>query len=460
MNFDYVNLDRSKPPVVGEARDFKFPLYYEKTLKNGIKLFVVEDKKLPLITAKFVVKSGACNDVGFGADKSGLASITSDLLVKGNEEMNAVEIAEKIDFYGASVSNGCDYDASSLVLTSLNRYFPELFDLASDLVIKPGFFEEEIVREKQQIKNSLLSCLDEGNFLSERAFKKNVYPDSPYGFNVEGNITTVESINRESIFDYHRKYYSPENLIVTIVGDISSEEALSMVKSKFDDWQNTRDNKMQKFDDTLKKGIKIVAVEKKGAVQSDILVGHLSVKRNNPDYIPIVVMNTLLGGFFTSRINKNLREVNGYTYGARSYFNFRKYLGDFCVETNVENSLTYKAVKEIIFELDKLKNENIKESELDSVKKYMTGSFPLQLETPNAIANKIINMELFDIEKDFYDTFISKVNSVTVDDVRNTAEKYLHPDSLVISVAGNTEAIKQTMEQIAEVEVINNAEEL
>ncbi len=460
MNFDYVNLDRSKPPVVGEARDFKFPPYHEETLKNGIKLFVVEDKKLPLITVKFVVKSGACNDVGFGADKSGLASITSDLLVKGTDEMNAVEIAEKIDFYGASISNGCDYDASSLVLTSLNRYFPELFALTTDLVLKPGFFEEEIVREKQQIKNSLLSCLDEGNFLSERAFKKNVYPVSPYGLNVEGNITTVEGINRENIFNYHRKYYSPENLIITVVGDISRDQAASMVKSKFDDWQNNCDVEMQKFDCTLNKGIKIVAIEKKGAVQSDILVGHLSVKRNNPDYIPIVVMNTLLGGFFTSRINKNLREVNGYTYGARSYFNFRKYLGDFCVETNVENSLTYKAVKEIIFELDRLKNENISGEELDSVKKYLTGSFPLQLETPNAIANKIINMELFDIEKDFYDTFISKVNSVTVDDVRNAAEKYLHPDNLVISVAGNTEVIRQTMEQIAEVEVINNAEEL
>lgn len=455
-----MNLDRSKPPVVGETRDFKFPPYHREKLKNGIKLFIVEDKKLPLITAKFVVKSGACNDVGFGADKSGLASITSDLLAKGTEEFNAVKIAEKIDFYGASVSNGCDYDASSLVLTSLKRYFPELFALASDLVVKPGFFEEEILREKQQIKNSLLSCLDEGNFLSERAFKKNVYPDSPYGFNVEGNINTVEGIIRENITEYHRKYYSPENLIVTVVGDINREEALSMVKSKFDDWQNNSDVEIQKFGGTLNKGVKIVAVEKKGAVQSDILVGHLSVKRNNPDYIPLVVMNTLLGGFFTSRINKNLREDNGYTYGARSYFNFRKYLGDFCVETNVENSLTYKAVKEIIFELDRLKNENISGSELDSVKKYLTGSFPLQLETPNAIANKIINLELFDIEKDFYDTLISKVNSVTVNDVRDVAEKYLHPDSLVISVAGNTDIIRQTLEQIAEVEVINNAEEL
>lgn len=460
MNFDYVNLDRSKPPVVGEARDFKFPPYHEVTLKNGIRLFIVEDRRLPLITVKFVIKSGACRDLAFGADKSGLASITSDLLVKGTDEMNAVQIAEKIDFHGASVSNGCDYDASSLVLTSLSRYFPELFYIASDLVLKPVFFEEEIVREKQQIKNSLLSCLDEGSFLSERAFKRNVYPDSPYGFNVEGNITTIEGINRENIFAYHTKYYSPENLIVTIVGDISREDAVSLVKSKFDDWKNVSGVEEQKFTGTLNKGIKVVAVEKKGAVQSDILVGHLSVKRNNPDYIPMAVMNTLLGGFFTSRINKNLREVNGYTYGARSYFNFRKYLGDFCVETNVENSLTYKAVKEIIFELDKLKNENISDAELDSVKKYLTGSFPLQLETPNAIANKIINLELFDIEKDFYDTFMSKVNSVTVNDVRNAAEKYLHPDSLVISVAGNTEIIKQTMEQIAEVEVINNAEEL
>jgi zinc protease len=460
MNLDFFDFDRSKPPEVGEARDFKFPEYYEEKLKNGIKIFVVEDRKLPLITAKFVLKTGAYDDDLFGEDKSGLASITSDLLVKGTREMNAVKIAEEIDFYGASISNGCEYDASFLVLTSLEKYFTKLFDIASEIILNPTFLEDEIEREKQQIKNSLLSCLDEGSFLSERAFKKNIYKNSPYRLNVEGNIKTIEKIERKNIFGYFKKCFAPENLIITIIGDISSKHAVSLIKSKFNEWESYREVNLKIYKEIITSNTKVFAIEKKGAVQSDIMVGHLAVKRNNPDYIPMVVMNTLLGGFFTSRINKNLREVNGYTYGARSYFSFRKHLGDFCVETNVENSLTYKAIKEIIFELNRLKNENITDDELNSVKKYLTGSFPLQLETPNAIANKIINLELFDINKNFYDTYISNVNSVTIEKIKAVSEKYIHPENLVISIAGNTEIIKQTMEQFAEVEVINNAEEL
>lgn len=460
MSFDYANLDRTNPPKVFKSRDVKFPAYYEESLSNGIKVFVIEDNKLPLVTAKFVLKAGAYEDFEFGEDKSGLASLTSDLLVKGTEKMNAVQIAEIIDFYGASISSGCDYDANYLALTSLKKYFSELFDITADLFLNPAFLNSEIEREKQQITNSLLSYLDEGSYLSERIFKQNVYKNSPYKLNIEGNIKSVEKLERNNVVDYYKKYFSPENLIIAVVGDIKSAEAVSLIKSRFNNWGRKGHSIRKTYEETLNKGIKVLAVEKKGAVQSDIMMGHLGTDRKNQDYISMNVMNTLLGGFFTSRINKNLREVNGYTYGARSYFNFRKYLGDFCVETNVENSLTYNAIKEIINELVELKNEKITEDELESVKSYLTGSFPLQLETPNAIANKIINLELFDIQKDFYDTYISKINSVTINDVKNVAEKYIHPGNLVISIAGNVDVIGKTMEQIAKVEVINNISEL
>jgi zinc protease len=460
MNMDYFDLDRSKPPRVGEAGDFKFPEYHKEVLPNGIKVYVIEDKKLPLVTVKFVIKSGAYYDEIFGEGKSGLASITSDLLVKGTEKMNAVKIAELIDYYGASVSSGCEYDASFLVLTSLEKFFPKLFDTASDLILNSAFFEEEIDREKQQIENSLLSYLDEGSYLSERAYKRSVYTNSPYKLNIEGNLKSVKNIGRADIRGFFDSFYKPDNLIIAIVGDIDSDSAVSLVKNKFGNWYKKSEPAIKEYSDILKEGNRVFAVEKKGAVQSDIIVGHLGVERNNPDYIPLVVMNTLLGGFFTSRINKNLREVNGYTYGARSYFSFRKHLGDFCVETNVENSLTYKAIKEIIFELNRLKEENITSEELDTVKKYLAGSFPLQLETSNSIANKILNLELYNIEENYYDTYISKINSVSIRDVRNVAEKYIHPDKLVISIAGNTEIIKKDMEQISDVKVINNIDEL
>lgn len=460
MSIDIAKLNRTQPPIVEKSKDVKFPHYYEETLTNGIKIFVVEDNRIPLVSVKFVLKAGAYDDLSFGEDASGLASLTSDLLVKGTSKMNAVQVAEIIDFHGASINTACEYDASYLLLTSLKNYFDKLFDIASDLFLNPVFLDEEIEREKQQISNSLLAYVDEGSFLSERGFKKNVYLNSPYKLNIEGKISTVNKFHRANIKEFYDKFYIPENLIIAIVGDIKSTEAASLIKLKFNDWNKKKTfNRLIYKDDSFSSS-KVVAIEKKGAVQSEVTLGHLGVQRNSPDYFPLIVMNTLLGGYFTSRINKNLREVNGYTYGARSGFNFRKHSGDFSVDTSVENSLTYDAVKEIIFELNKMKNEYATAEELDSVKNYLTGSFPLQLETPNAIANKIINLDLYNIEKDYYDTFISKINSVTLDDVKKVSEKYLHPDNLVISVAGKVDIIKQTMEQIAETIVIKNTEEL
>jgi len=459
MSFE-LNLDRSKPPLVSKSKDVKFPSFFETKLSNGIKIFVIEDDKLPLVTAKFVIKTGTYDELAFGEDKSGLASLTSDLIVKGTEDMNAVKVAETVDYFGATLNSGCEYDATYLALTSLKKYFDDLFGLASDLLLNPAFLDEEIEREKQQISNSLLSFLDEGSFLSERAYKMNVYKNSPYKLNIEGKINTVGLLNREYIKDFYRKYFNPENLVIALVGDIKKDDAVSLIRSKFENWKAGKHTDRLNYTDYHISKSKIFAVEKKGAVQSEILMGHLGVDRNTPDFIPLMVMNTLLGGFFTSRINKNLREVNGYTYGARSYFNFRKFSGDFCVETSVENSLTFNAVSEIIKELNILRNENITAEELDSVKNYLSGSFPLQLETPNSIANKIINLELYGIGKDFYETYITKLNEVTIEDVRKAAEIYIHPDKLVISVAGNTGIIKSTMEQIADVEVIKNINEL
>jgi len=364
-------------------------------------------------------------------------------------------VAETVDYFGAALNSGCEYDATYIALTSLKKYFNNLFGLASDLLLNPSFLEEEIEREKQQITNSLLSYLDEGSFLSERAYKMNVYKNSPYKLNIEGRISSVEKIERKIIKEFFQKYFIPSNLVIAIVGDIKKEEALALIKSKFENSGITKHTERKIYKDELGSGTRVIAVEKKGAVQSEILMGHIGVDRLNPDYIPLIVMNTLLGGFFTSRINKNLREVNGYTYGARSYFNFRKFSGDFCVETNVENSLTRNAVAEIIKELNILRNENITADELDSVKNYLSGSFPLQLETPNAIANKIINLELYGIGKDFYESYITKINEVTIEDVRRVSEKYIHPDKLVIAIAGNTDIIKSSMEQTADVGVIN-----
>ncbi|MEP7146529.1 MAG: pitrilysin family protein, partial [bacterium] len=320
------------------------------------------------------------------------------------------------------------------------------------------FAEEEINRAKEQRLNSLLSMIDDGEYLADKVFKKFVYENSPYAFPVEGTRESVNNITRDDIFTLYKKIFSPENLIVAFVGDISSEEALEKINERFSSWKKT--------DSTLTKILKpaeneknrIYLTEKKGAVQSSLKVGHLGISRSNPDFIAIYVMNTMLGGYFTSRINKNLREENGYTYGARSYFSSNKYSGDFSVVTEVKNDITANTIKEILKEFNDIINDFVSDDELQNVKNYLSGSFPLQLETPNAIASKVINLKLHDLGDDYYNTYIRKINELTKDDIKKIAKKYLHPENLTIAIAGNTKELLEDMKQFGEVEVVGEGD--
>jgi zinc protease len=451
-------LDRTKHPKTGKPKDVKFPNYYETHTENGITIIVVQDKRVPLVTSRLVFKSGSCYDSYFGKNKSGLASLTSELLSKGTPTMNASKIAEEVDYRGAVLLTGCDYDASYVSSYSLKKHFDKIFHITSDVVLNSVFAEEEITRLKQQRINSLLSYMDEGDYLADKTFNKIVYGDTPYSNPVEGTEGSINDLVRDDFINFHKTHYVPNNLIIAFVGDIEINEAEEFVSKNFSDWNSKMIEEINIPDILLSKEVKTYIIEKEGAVQSDIHLGHLGISRNNPDFVPVMVMNTILGGYFTSRINKNLREIHGYTYGATSIFNWRKFNGDFSVETDVKNSVTLKAIKEIIKELKKIKEEKISSEELYNVKNYISGNFPLQLETPNAIATKVINLKLYDIESDYYDKYISKVNALGVEDLHVAADKYLHPDNLTIAVAGSTKDIKEDLKQLGSVEVIEKVE--
>lgn len=446
-------LDRTKPPKSGKPKDMKFPGFFETKTPNGITVLVIEDSRLPLVTARFVFKTGASEDYFYKNNKSGLSSITSELLTKGTQDRSASEIADEVDFLGASIGSGCNYDATFVSSYSLKKHFSKIFDIITDIILNPSFKEEEIERIKLQRLNSLLAMSDDGEYLAEKVFNRKVYSDYPYALPVDGETNSVKDILRSDISEHYKKIFYPENLIVAFVGDITPDEALQELNENFSGWQNpqTRHNDFPESP-SMQSG-KVYLIEKKGAVQSSIKAGHIGIKRNNPDFIPVNVMNTLLGGFFTSRINKNLREVNGYTYGARSQFHCCKHSGDFSVMTEVKTEITGNTLEEIIKELNDIKDKNVSSEELRDVKNYISGNFPMQLETPNEIATKAIGLKLYELEDDYYSTYIHKVNQLTKDDIRSAAEKYLHPDNLIISVAGNTKALKSSLTKFGDTEI-------
>ncbi len=281
----------------------------------------------------------------------------------------------------------------------------------------------------------------------------------------EGTEQSIEKITREDITGFYDKHYLPSNLILAFVGAISPEEALKIVESKFGSWQKNSitaaDSNIEVSGDSEEYSNNyIYLVDKPGAVQSNLRIGHIGIARNNPDFVAVTVMNTILGGYFGSRININLREKHGYTYGARSSFSPRIHPGDFSVDTDVRNAVTDSSITLIIDELKRMVSAEVSDEELQTVKNYLTGLFPLQLETANSVATRVINLKLYDLPKNWYNKYISSINNLTKEDILNAARKYIHPDSLYIVVSGNSKQIKDKLSLIKDVKVYDADEKI
>jgi zinc protease len=450
-------LDRTKPPKAKPPKDVAFPDYIDTTLPNGINLLVIENSKIPAVSVRLVFKNAGSY---YDSDKNGAASITAELLVKGTKNRTAVQIAEEIDFYGANLATGCDWDGSYVTLSVLKKYLNNVTGVLADVVMNPVFSEDELDRVKEQRIAAIQQSKDEPDALSGKMFDKVVFENSPYAYPPEGTEKSVKNITRKDIVDFYEGHYCTSNLILAFVGDVTPEEVSGIVNNIFGTWQkkcskepvteNTSNGKNK-----VHKPNTVYIVDKPDAVQSNLRVGNIGIARNNPDFIAVTVMNTILGGFFGSRINLNLREKHGYTYGARSSFSARIFPGDFSIDTDVRNEVTDSSVTLIIEELERITTEEVTEEELQTVKNYLTGIFPIQLETANAVAARVINLKLYGLPKDYYNTYISSIQKLTKQDILNSAKKYIHPDELYIVLSGNSNSIKERMRKFGDVQVFD-----
>ncbi|MCX7878534.1 MAG: insulinase family protein [Ignavibacteria bacterium] len=448
-------MDRSKPPKAGPPKDVTFPEYYDTTLPNGINLIVITNNKIPAVSVRLVFKeSGSYHD----GEKYGLASVTAELLTKGTVSRSAEEIAEQIDYIGGSISSDSDWDGTFLSLSVLKKHLPKGIEILSDVLQNPVFPEDEITRIKEQRISSVIQNKSNPDYLSDRMFSNVVFGNHPYAHPSEGTEQSIKSISRPDIINFYRKHYKSGKLILAFVGDITREEALGITEKYFSNLPSGDENenklKIYLLDDTKPNSVYIV--DKPGAVQANTKLGNIGVKRNNPDYIKIMVMNTLLGGYFGSRINYLLREEHGFTYGARSGFDSRIYPGEFSVNADVRTEVTDTSVSLIISELKRIREEKVSEDELSKVKNYLSGIFPLGLETANSVASRVIGLKLYNLPKDYYNKYISEIMSVTAEDVLETARKYIKPDNLAIVVSGEAKVLKNMLAKFGEVKVFNS----
>jgi len=432
------------PPRPLPARSVNFPPYQMQTLPNGLRVVAVAHHEQPVVSLRLLVGAGAALDP---KGKTGLAHLTASLLDQGTTVADATKINDEIDFIGGSMGAGAGTDLSYASVLVMKDSFERGLQILSDMARKPAFAPEEIERQKQQILSSLQVSFEDPDFLANAVFDRLVYGFHPYGLPQSGTPDTLSSITRADLVAFHDRYFWPNNAILAVVGDVQPEEAFASVRRVFGDWQK-HDVGMTAFTDPPMPARRVVVVNKPDAVQTEVRVGNIGIPRNHPDYMAVNLAIRILGGEGSNRLHQVLRTARGLTYGAQANFDTFKEGGDFEAETNTRTAATGEVLRLIVDEFWRLQRERVNERELADAKAYLTGSFPLTIETPNAIAMQILNVLFYGLPIDQLQTFRERVNAVTVDDIQRVARAYLRPDRLSIVLVGNAAGFTDQLQGI------------
>jgi zinc protease len=423
---------KNKPETKLEIR-FNLPQTNEFTMENGLRVISIQKDKLPLVRLNLMINAGSKNDP---ENKKGLAYLTSLVMDEGADGLNALQLSDEFDMLGSSFSISTDNDLINLSLQSLTENFDRSMELFSKVLLRPSFNADDFLREKKKLITRIMQSKDEPEFLADQIFDMVVLGKlNNYSFPVSGYEETVESIKVDDIKNYYQNYFFPSNASLIVVGNISKNNLVILVNKYFSDWENTQ-QKISFSATSNNPDKKIYLYHKEGSVQTEIRVGHLSDGRNQKDFFQRYILNTILGGQFTSRINLNLRERNGYTYGATSRFQYFKDAAFFEVSTSVGIENTANALKEILFELDNIHN-GVSDTEIDFAKSSITKKFPLNFETYRQITSGIAGKILYGLPDNYFENYIQNVNAVLKSEVNEAAKKFILNDKLTIVLVGD-----------------------
>lgn len=433
---------RARAPEAGPAPAFNLGEYEEVALENGLKVIIVENHKLPVVSYQLFVDKGLVLE----GDKTGVASIAGQMLRTGTRTKTKAEIDEEIDFIAASLNT----NSSGLFASSLKKHSEELLDIVTDVLYNPSFPESEFDRIVQTTKSGLAFQKSDPNSISSNVGNALLYGlDHPYGeFTTE---ESVESITLDDVKEYYNNYYFPNETYLIIVGDITRDEAEAQARKYFGNWEPKPD--FEKYTPPAVPelpGNTVRFVNRSGAVQSVVSVAQpVQFLPTAEDRMAASVMNTILGGYFGSRLNKNIREDKGYTYGVGSRLSPDRYVSEFSISASVRNEVTDSTITEIMHEISQLRNEEIPESELELVKNVLTGQFARGLEDPRTIAQYALNIARYDLPKDYYKTYLERLNQVTTAEIKTAANKYIDPERLQIFVVGNEREVAGSLTKFA-----------
>jgi len=436
--------NRAQKPAAYSELNFKLPITESFNLENGLKIYFCHKNNLPMIRLNLMINAGSKFDT---KNKNGLAYLTTLTLDEGADGMDALELSDEFDLLGSNFNLSTDNDCVYVSLQSLVDKFERSLELFSKVILKPNFAKDDFEREKSKLITRIIQSKDEPEYLADQVFDHRIFGSSHfYSSPVSGYEETVQSISLADIKAHYNKYFTPKSSSLVVVGNLSKQELEKLLIKYLGNW-NGDENQFLPVHQTAEQAKKIFILHKQDSVQTEIRVGHISNKRSSDDYFQRMILNTILGGQFTSRINLNLRERNGYTYGATSKFQYYKDAAFFEVSTSVGIENTGNALKEILFELKNIQN-GILDKELEFAKSSITKIFPLNFETYRQIASGISGKVMFNLPDDYFDNYIASVNSVSKTEIEKAANNFIENENLSIVLVGDKKIIEEKIKDL------------
>jgi zinc protease len=433
--------DRSQPPKLGPPPALRLPAIQKTALSNGVPLWIIEQHRVPLVQVNVILRGGATLD---RSGRFGMASLVAGMLDEGAGTRSSLELADAVEMLGADLSTSSSFDYSAVRLSTPVKNLAAAVPLLADVVLRPTFPAAELDRLKQERLTALVQAQDNPAAVIGYAFPRVVFgPTHRYGTPVGGLAPAIQAITADEARAFYKEHYVSGHATIVVVGDVTPAGVKAELERAFGAWPGSGPRNAAAAIPAAPQLTKreIVLVDKPGAAQSQIRIGQVGVPRSTPDYATLQVLNAALGGSFTSRLNQNLRERNGYTYGAGSAFDMRMSAGPFLAAAPVQTDKTADALREFFVEFDNIRKP-MPQAELEKTRNYVALSFPGEFETSRNLAQKLEELVVYNLPEDTYQTFVQEVEKVTVADVQKAAEKYIQPDRMAVVIVGDVKAIQ------------------
>lgn len=437
--------DRSKPPTLGPAPTLKLPDIQKRQLSNGLPVWIVEMHEVPVAQVNLVVRSGTAADP---AGKFGVASLTTAMLTEGAGSRSALEIADAVDFLGADLSATSGFDSSAVRLHVPVARLQEALPIMADVALRPTFPQDELERARQQRLTGILQARDDPASISALAFSRVLFGSHRFGTATLGTSETIKAFTADDLRAFYSRHFVPAEAALIVVGDLTPDRVLPLLETSFGTWKGSAASAASgtgaaatATSGPARARREVYLVDKPGAPQTQIRIGEIGVNRATPDYFPIQVMNTVLGGSFSSRLNLNLREKHGYTYGASSGFDMRAEAGPFVASAGVQTDKTGESLTEFFNELNAIL-QPVPADELARAKNYVSLRFPSGFETSGDISRRLEEVLVYRLPDDYFSRYVQHIEAVTAADVQRVAKQYVQPDKVAVVVTGDRKTIE------------------